>query len=119
MTQDGSGKPLKVYVCGPLSADNQRETDANVAIAKRVSLELMEKGHAPFCPHLAVYYNSDRTYEQWLEYDFVWLEQCEALFYIGPSKGADIELARAKELGMQVFTKLDEVPDLKGGMDVG
>lgn len=119
MTQDGSGKPLKVYVCGPLSADNQRETDANVAIARRVSLELMERGHFPFCPHLAVYYNSDRTYEQWMAYDDVWLQQCEALFYIGPSKGADIELARAKELGLQIFHELKEVPDMRGGTDVG
>ena len=115
MTQDGSGKPLKVYVCGPLSADNQRETDANVAIAKRVSLELMEKGHAPFCPHLAVYYNSDRTYEQWMAYDDVWLQQCEALFFIDKSPGACRELARAHELGLLVFTRLEDVPDLKGG----
>jgi len=54
-----------------------------------------------------------------MAYDDVWLQQCEALFYIGPSKGADIELARAKELGLQIFHELKEVPDMRGGTDVG
>ncbi len=104
---------MRIYIAGPLSALTQREIDINVAIAKRVSLELMEKGHAPFCPHLAVYYNSNRTHEQWLDYDLVWLEQCEAIFFIGESPGANQELARAKELGLQMFHELKEVPDLK------
>ena len=115
MTQDGNEcKGQRIYICGPLSSDNEREQWANVAIAKRVSIELMEKGHYPFCPHLAVHYNSDRTYEQWLEYDLVWLKQCEAIFFIGESPGANKELANAKELGLQVFHELKEVPDLKG-----
>ena len=48
------------------------------------------------------------VYERWLEYDMEWLTACDALVRLpGESKGADREVARAKELGIEVYT-LDE-----------
>jgi hypothetical protein len=40
------------------------------------------------------------------------LECCHALYFIGSSRGADIELQRAKDLGLQIFYSLDEVPEV-------
>lgn len=119
MTQDGNGRPLRIYVAGPILADTVEEMIVNSEIAQRVAYELICKGHIPFLPHTSVYlsYRDKLTWAEWMAYDDVWLQQCEALFYIGPSKGADIELARAKELGLQVFTNLDDVPDLRGGKE--
>ena len=36
-----------------------------------------------------------------------------ALFYMAPSLGADVELARAEENGLVIFRSLEEVPDLR------
>lgn len=44
-----------------------------------------------------------------MAFDEQWLRCCDALFYIAPSPGTDIELALAKELGMYIFYSLDEV----------
>lgn len=107
---------MRIFVSGPISAPTETEMIANSEIAQHVAYELIKKGHVPLVPHLSVYasYRDKVSYEWWMEYCFEWLGQCEALFYIGPSKGADIELARAKELGLQVFYSLDEVPVVKG-----
>ena len=36
----------------------------------------------------------------------------EALLYLAPSRGADKELERAKELGLRIFYSIDEIPDI-------
>ena len=38
---------------------------------------------------------------------------CSALFFIGHSKGADIELKYALDNGMTVYTSIDEVPTVQ------
>lgn len=112
---------MRIFVSGPISAQTEAEMIANAEVAQHVAYELIKKGHMPFIPQLSVYtsYRDKVSYEWWMEYCFTWLEQCEALFFIGESPGACREIARAKELGLQVFTRLDEVPDVRGGMDVG
>ena len=87
----------------------------NAKIAQVVAYELIQKGHVPYVPHMNVYatYRDKLIWDDFMRLDDVWLQQCEALFYIAPSRGADIELARAKEMGLQIFTSLDEVPDLR------
>jgi hypothetical protein len=45
------------------------------------------------------------------------LEKCDAVLRIpGESRGADIEMAKAKELGKIVFTSLEEIPSLGFGL---
>jgi hypothetical protein len=36
--------------------------------------------------------------------------RCDWLLYLGPSKGADMELAAALSKGMTVFKSVDEIP---------
>ena len=41
------------------------------------------------------------------------LEKCDAVLRIpGESRGADLEMAKAKELGKIIFLNLEEIPDL-------
>ncbi len=121
MTQDGSGRPRRIYIAGPLSADTEEEMIANSEIAQHVAYELIKKGYVPFIPHLSVYtsFRDKVDYEWWMKYCFAWLEQCDALFFIGESPGANREIARADEIGLRLFYKLDDVPDMRGGTDVG
>ena len=104
-------KKLKIYVAGPISAPTKEEMDNNVIIASRVTAELIYKGHYPYTPHLLCHLNIEKSWEYWMDFDDQWLRQCDALFYIAPSRGTDIELANAKELGMRIFYSLDEVPE--------
>ena len=42
---------------------------------------------------------------------------CDAVLRIpGESKGADIEMAKAKELGKIIFTSLEEIPTLNSNI---
>lgn len=106
---------MRIFVSGPISAPTESEIIANAEIAQHIAYELIKKGHVPFIPHLSVYtsYRDKISYEEWLAYDDVWLRQCEALFFIEESSGANRELSRAREWGLQVFYNLDEVPDIR------
>lgn len=109
-----TNKPLRTYIAGPISADTHEGVMQNVKVAEEITVKLIEKGHYPYTPHLLLHLDCPiRDWDFWMNFDDQWLQQCEALFYIAPSKGADIELARAKELGLQIFYSLDEVPNVR------
>ncbi|MFA7664328.1 MAG: DUF4406 domain-containing protein, partial [Clostridia bacterium] len=90
----------------------QRAVDAGI--------ELMRKGHFPFVPHLSLWTNTrakvkfyvEFTWEQWMELDDAFLQCCDALLYLGSSRGADQELARAKELNLLIYYSLSEIPNI-------
>lgn len=101
--------PITVYVAGPIALGDQI---ANCGRAIRFGHELHTLGFVPYVPHWAIVQQmySPWTPDEWLEYDFVWLDKCETLFRLsGESKGADLEVARAKRLGLPVFYELAEL----------
>ena len=113
--------PLRVYIAGPISAPAKHETLENVQKAFDVALEIAKKGHIFYLPHLSVFFDEyaqekemNLSWKYWMAFDKVWLEKCDAMFYIGPSPGANRELEWAKELGMKIFYSLDEVEPVGG-----
>ncbi len=127
-----SKKPLKIYIAGPIQGqyNNKAEYDdlprafhevtrimhQNVQKATQAAIQVMKFGHIPFLPHLNYYLhiNSDTEFprDYWLQYDNVWLDLCDALLYLAPCNGADVELARAKKKGLAIFYHISEVPNL-------
>ena len=118
-------KPLRIYVAGPYTPKSKnphaaiQEAAQNVHRAITVALVLISKGHYPFVPHLTHYIHTnpmckrDLGEEFYYRYDNTFLEHwAEALFYMGPSKGADAELTLAKKLGLKIFRSFDEVPEV-------
>jgi len=105
---------MRIYVAGPYTGDEERNVDR----AALVGGLLVEMGHTPFIPHLFHYVNEafrscgyiKIPYEEWMQRDFEWLLQCEAVFLLGRSPGADREVALAEELGLPVYNSLAEVP---------
>jgi hypothetical protein len=92
-----------VYVAGPISQGNQF---VNVRTAVMVGERLRQAGLVPFVPHLSAVHELiyPVPYEEWMAYDFAWIERCDALLRIpGPSSGADREVAHARKLEMPVF----------------
>lgn len=110
--------PLRIYVAGPYTPKEGTLHDAariafqNTKKAMLIGNELIYKGHYPYVPHLSHFMQQDMDRDigdKWYDIDNVWLDRCEALYYISPSWGADKELERAKKQGLQIFYHLDEV----------
>jgi len=106
----------RIYVAGPYTAKDPRETQMNVDKAISIGCQLITKGYAPFIPHLSHYIwlhpEGNFNYSKWTELDFEWLGTCEAFFFIAHSRGADAELNAAKAIDLPVYYDIDEVPTL-------
>jgi hypothetical protein len=108
---------MKIYVAGPYSAPSEDERLRNVRRAIAIAMNLRIRGHEPFIPHLTHYVDLharavgiEFDYESYMAWDRAFQGVCEGFYYMGPSPGADRELARAKELGQRIFMTMDEVP---------
>jgi hypothetical protein len=112
---------LKIYIAGPYTADTEFLRVRNVNAAIDVAFQLFSKGHYPYIPHLTHFIDLRAneigrflTWEDYIKWDLPWIEVCDALLYLSPSRGADLELERARLLGRQVFYSVDEVPEVSG-----
>ena len=92
-----------VYVAGPITIGMMEHNVRNAVFAGSM---IMRLGHAAWVPHLTVFQNmiDMHPYEAWIAMDKIIIRRCDALYRIpGASKGADVEVALAKELGIPVF----------------
>lgn len=100
-----------IYIAGPYSGGNPED---NLRAAISAANAMMDLGIAPFIPHLSHYLHAvkARGYEEWMEYDFVWLDRSDALFRLpGISPGAERELKRMQGLGRPVFHTMSALTD--------
>jgi hypothetical protein len=116
-----NSKPLHIYVSGPYSPSPQDRTDeeraetvrTNIERARAAALEIVARGHLPFVPHTMMQGWEDGGLVQRAEamaLSLAWLGRCDALLRLGPSPGADEELAEAERLGLPVFASTGEIP---------
>jgi hypothetical protein len=99
----------KIFISGPYT---KGDTALNVKKAMDVSNTLMEKGFAPYCPHLThfLHMNHWQPYEKWLELDCIYLVLCDAVLRLpGESNGADKEVALAIEKNIPIFYSIEEL----------
>lgn len=109
---------MLIYVAGPLSAPTPALQRRNVEAALEAGRQILGRGHAPLIPHLnhwfeewhARQHGDNLTYEQYLAWDFELLRRCEGLLYLGPSPGADRELAEARRIGLAVWRSVEAIP---------
>ncbi len=108
---------LLVYIAGPYSADTAEQRERNVQAAVDAGIALFLRGHFPYIPHLThhVDLRAKETgirleWEDFISWDLPWLERCDALLYLGSSKGADLELQVAKRLGKRILRSVQAVP---------
>lgn len=114
-------EPQKIYIAGPYSSNIAWQVERNVEAAMDAARDIYERGHYPYCPHLTHYlhtyflevYNDSLTYEQWMDFDSVWVTACDALLYLGPSKGADRELSQALREGKKIYYAVAEIPNVE------
>ena len=112
-------KPLLIYVAGPYTANKREEIDGNVNRAIDVGIKIFNKGHFPYVPHLtdlvdkrAKEVGLELSWADFMAWDAPWLKVCDALVFVGESKGANIELEEAKRLGKTIFFCSEEIPSV-------
>ena len=117
MSSDGV---KSVFVSGPLTdgdtlSDGRRRGSNkvyyNMMDALYVTIKLMDMGLMAYTPHLSYYLQRSwpRDYKDWIRVSLYWLDKCDALYRIGPSKGADIELEYALNHEITILHNMDEV----------
>ena len=106
-------RPLRIYVAGPYRAATPSERDHNICMAEGIGKEILRRGHFPHVPHVHTRgWDEAVSFEEIMRHDLNEVRLSDALFFIGPSEGANIELERAEKLGKLIFRRLDDVPDL-------
>lgn len=118
-------EPFRIYVAGPYSPSKNcdshnipREVQHNVDKAIIIGNEIHELGHYAFVPHLSHYMHinpsSKTDFGTWYyELDNTFIDYwANALFYISPSYGTDMELCRSKLRGYKIFYNLYEIPNI-------
>ena len=107
-------EPLKIYIAAPYSASIPEEVQRNVEKAIDVGIQIWERGHYPYIPHLTHYVKArpkcTLSWNDFVEWDRPWIDACDALLYLGKSKGSDIEKEYAQSKEKQVFKSLEEIP---------
>jgi hypothetical protein len=119
-----AGAPLLVLICGPYlsgTGGDPARIAANRARLESYALPIYQRGHLPMvgewlalpiieaaggrAPGDAVF----SAYQYPVAHRL--LARCDALLRIpGESRGADLDVARAKELGLPVYTDPSELP---------
>jgi len=110
-------RSLKIYIAAPYFADTEEERRKNTEAVIDIALTLFKKGHFPYIPHLTHWVDNraketeiTMEYEDYMKWHRPWLEICDAFLYLDSSKGADLELQAAKDLGKLIFYSIDEIP---------
>lgn len=119
-----SDRPLLVLICGPYYSGTDGDPAriaANRARLEAQALPIYERGHLPMlgewlalpiiesaggrAPGDAVH----QAYQYPVAHRLI--ERCDALLRLpGDSRGADMDVARARELGLPVYTSIDQLP---------
>ncbi len=119
-------KSLLILISGPyLSGTNGDESliAQNLARMESYALPLFKKGHLGMVGEWAAWPviksagGNSHSSPEFTEYQYPvahrLLEKCDAVLRIpGASKGADLEMEKAQQMGKIIFTDLDQVPDL-------
>lgn len=108
---------VRVYVAGAYSADNVIDVLKNIGRGEKVCAKLFKAGFAPFCPwhdktYVMEYPDHNFTVEQFYRYSVAWLEVSHALYVLPDSensKGTQMEIDRAKKLGIPIFYDLESL----------
>jgi len=107
---------LKIYIAASYSADTEEERIRNTEAVIDIALVLFQKGHFPYIPHLTHWVDkwakktkAAMEWEDYMRWHRPWLEACDAFLYLNSSKGADMELKMAKDLGKTIFYSIEEI----------
>lgn len=119
-------EPLLILISGPYmtGTDGNEEAIAeNLRAMEAYALPIYNKGHLAVVgewfawPVIRSAGGESHASPQFVEFQYPvahrLLEKCDAVLRIpGESRGADYEMAKAKEMGKRIFMNLEEIPQI-------
>ena len=123
-------KPLMILISGPYMSGTNGDEAAiarNLKAMEHFALPIFKKGHIAVVgewlawPVIRQAGGESHSSEQFSEYQYPvahrLLERCDAVLRIpGESRGADLEMGKARDMGKIIFNSFDEIPDLNSGL---
>lgn len=121
---------MLIMICGPYTSGTGGDPDRIAANRERLesfALPIYEKGHVPVIGEwLALpiiraaggLHVSDEVFRRY-QYPVAHrlLERCDAVLRVpGESKGADLDVQRARQMGLRIFARLAEIPEHPEGI---
>ena len=114
-----------ILISGPYMSGTNGDEDAiakNLKAMEDYALPIFKKGHIAVVgewlawPVIRQAGGDSHSSEQFSEFQYPvahrLLEKCDAVLRIpGESRGADLEMEKARQMGKIIFTDLDQVPD--------
>jgi len=100
---------MRVYVAGKYSDSNIITSLNNIHDGIKVSVEVLKLGHACFCPWLDYqfqFFDKTLVIEDYYRYSMAWLEVSDCILVLPNSensRGTQVEIERAKELGIPIY----------------
>jgi hypothetical protein len=122
--QPTATRPLLVLIAGPYlsgTGGDPARIAANRAQLESLALPIYARGHLPMVGEWLALpiiraaggrHHGDAVFKAY-QYPVAQrlLERCDAVLRLpGESRGADLDVARARELGLPVYTDVDELP---------
>ncbi len=115
---------LLILISGPYMSGTNGDEAAiakNLKAMEDYALPIFAKGHLAVVgewlawPVIRQAGGETHTSEQFTEFQYPvahrLLEKCDAVLRIpGESRGADLEMAKAREMGKMIFTNLEDIP---------
>jgi hypothetical protein len=112
-------KPLVIYLASSYRAKDEWGVWCNIQAAHLGAKQIWNKGHACISPVSNTAWMGELDdFNKWMKGDLEILSRCDAIcMNVGSEKsvGCSMELLRAKELGLIIFSSPDEVPEVKEG----
>ncbi len=107
-----------IGVAGPYSAPTEEGRKTNLDRLNMAAARLLEMGHVPLIGINAALPVLEKAtvpdvYDAGMAISLAVIGGCEALLYIGQSRGADMELNLILSRGLPVYRSLAEVPPSK------
>ena len=119
-------KPLMIQISGPYMSGTDGDEiliAANLKAMEDYALPIFKKGHLAVIGEWLAWpvirqaggksHSSDEFAEYQMPVALRLLEKCDAILRIpGQSRGADIEMAKAREMGKTILMSLEEIPSV-------
>lgn len=108
--QRGCATGRRVFISGPMSTCG--EPSANWREAAKAAGELLALGFSPYVPHVSwlLAAVAENPVDDWRGLALDWVGACDIVLRLpGESRGADAECKRARELGIPIFTSVEEI----------
>lgn len=119
-------EPMMILISGPYmsgTGGDEAKIAANLVAMEAYALPLFKKGHLAVVgewfawPVIKAAGGSDHTSKQFDEFQYPVahrvLEKCDAVLRIpGESRGADLEMSKARDLGKTIYTSLEDIPSV-------